>query len=141
MTFMLCCRAAGNNALQHYASGSLHPDARRSVPQAGLMASTGQVPAQTPQSTHLSGSIVKIGEPSLIASTGQESLQVPQAVHFELITYAMMYLLIAHPAGQLRNRRTLHPGGGKQNGYYTESGAKRKQSQSSESAIYRRSWL
>jgi len=48
---------------------------------AWAIASFGQLAAQAPQSTHLSGSMV-YGVPSAIASAGQASLQQPHATHF-----------------------------------------------------------
>lgn len=50
------------------------------------IASTGQVLAQAPQSTHLSALISYLPLPSLIASTGQELTQAPQETHLSEIT-------------------------------------------------------
>jgi hypothetical protein len=56
---------------------------------AGLGASTGQTPAQAPQSVQSAASMTKISSPSLIAETGHSPSQAPQLMHSELITYAM----------------------------------------------------
>jgi hypothetical protein len=48
---------------------------------AWAIASTGQLPAQEPQSTHLSGSIQRLLSFSEIALAGQSPSQAPQLTH------------------------------------------------------------
>ena len=52
----------------------------------GLIAPTGQVAAQEPQSIHFS-SITYCASPSEIASTGQTEAQAPHEIHSLLILY------------------------------------------------------
>jgi hypothetical protein len=56
------------------------------------IASTGQTPAQVPQSVHFSGSIQRRLSFSEIASTGHSLSQEPQLIHSSLTLYAISYL-------------------------------------------------
>jgi hypothetical protein len=61
-------------------------------PYSAAMASTGQTPAQEPQSLHLPGSIQRRLSFSEIASVGHSLSQEPQLTHASLILYAISYL-------------------------------------------------
>jgi hypothetical protein len=56
------------------------------------IASTGQTPAQVPQSVHFAGSIQRRLSFSEIASTGHSLSQEPQLIHSSLTLYAISYL-------------------------------------------------
>jgi hypothetical protein len=56
-----------------------------------LIASTGQLSAQSPQSVHLPASITYWSLPSLMAPTGHKSSQAPQEIQSSVISCAISF--------------------------------------------------
>jgi hypothetical protein len=72
-----------------------------------VIASTGQVSTQTPQSTQASGSTTALPLTIFIASLGHSGTQDSQPVHFSLSTLAGIYITLSKNKSKLTSERQM----------------------------------